>query len=346
MHMDERGWLERAEEQLYELVDREHAVVWPEVEAKLAESRNGPQPHILTKARNTLVQEGDLATATASTRGGREVTVLRMANLTGRERAYQRAAGRKRLLQARFQSWSTKRRGFPRGLVGPAGERVVHESLIAAAPYGYRLHSPGGGDIHHFLGSSVEGGSLDNAAFLQVPSEDGLPGPTIVLPIEVKNIRSWIYPSTSELYQLLHKGALLQAAHPSLAIVPVLVCRRRSFFVWAMAKELGFFPIEVAAQFVLPRSAIDHAQFNEVRNELGYRDLELGESALPRLVQALETSLPREASKYAARWKVCGPPLAEQFEELREHMAPATRQRAMADFRDEVSHLPDCKVGW
>lgn len=328
------------------LLEREHAVVWPEIEAKLAEVKNGPQPHILTKARVALVAEGVLSQTIGKTRGGSEVPVWHFTDLAGRERSFEVAAGRKRLLYARFQSWSSPRKDFPQGLIGPAGESVVHQSLLQASPYGYRVHNPKTGQTNHLLGAPVAGGPLDNAAFLQVLDSGGLPATTVITPIEVKNIRQWIYPTSAELFQLLHKAAILQADHPDLDFVPVLVCRRRSFFAWAMGKELGFFPIEVSGQYVLPRAAVDHDHFNEVRAELGYTDLRLKEDAEPRLIQALTSSLPKVAEEYAARWKVCGPPLLEHFKNLREYMPPSERSAAMEDFRDEAGHLPDCEVKW
>lgn len=329
-----------------ELLDREHAVVWPEVEARLAEAERSTQPHLLTKARHELVEEGTIESSTDTTRGGRSVTVWHPADLAGRARAVEDAAGRKRLLYARHQSWSSARRGHPSGLLGPAAENVVHASLVAAAPHGYRLANPNGGQVHHLLGDPVPGGPLDSAAFLQLMDGAGLPGATVVVPIEVKNVRSWIYPQATELFQLLHKASLLQEAHPNLGFVPVLICRRRSYFTWQMGKELGFFPIEIHSQYVLPRAAVEPQAFEEVRHGLGYFDLKMTEDAEPRLIQALTTSLPNHAERYAERWRVCGPPLKDYFEQLREYVPPPDRAAVMEDFRDEVRHLPDCEGRW
>jgi hypothetical protein len=87
--------------------------------------------------------------------------------------------------------------------------------------------------------------------------------------------------ATKPLLRLLHKAALLQQAHPEVAFVPVLVCRRRSYYTWRMGEELGFFPIEVYAQFVLQRAMVEIDHFNEVRDELGYTDLKLSETSEP-----------------------------------------------------------------
>ena len=110
--MNEREWIDRGKREMTELLDREHAVVWPEVEARLAEAERSTQPHLLTKARQELVEEGTIESSTDTTRGGRSVTVWHPADLAGRARAVEDAAGRKRLLYARHQSWSSARRGI------------------------------------------------------------------------------------------------------------------------------------------------------------------------------------------------------------------------------------------
>jgi hypothetical protein len=344
--MDEPSWIKRAKQRFLDLLHAEHAVVWPEVEAKLSEAKDGPQPHILTKARRELVQEDLIDTTSTPTRGGRSVAVWHLKDLSGRMRNFEDAAARKRLLYVRYLSWNNARTGAPNGFVGPAGERVVQASLTAAAPHGYRLVQPQGGPVNRLLGGVVRGGPLDNAAFLQTLDADGIPVGQYVVPIEVKNVRHWVYPSSEELYQLLYKSAVLQEDHPGREFVPVLICRRRSFFLWAMGKELGFFPIEVAHQYVLPQARINRTAFEEVRTELGYADLTLKEDAEPRLVQTFESSLPSQAANYAPRWKSVGSTLKDYYRDLRGSLPSQDRSSLMQDFRDEVSSLPGCEAKW
>jgi hypothetical protein len=154
------------------------------------------------------------------------------------------------MARAGFLGWSRPRPGYQHGLIGPAAERVLHASLLEAAPHGYRLTKPERGEVGFLLGRQVAGGRLDSAAFLQLVDKDGRAGATVVTPIEVKNIRHWIYPNSAELFQLLHKAALLQQATRS-AIRAGLGLSPPEL-LWAMAKELGFFPIEVRQQYVLP----------------------------------------------------------------------------------------------
>jgi hypothetical protein len=130
-------------------------------------------------------------------------------------------AARKRLLHSRFIGWASGTAASA-GIVGNAGEVVARAALRAAAPRGYLLVRPDGlGDVDEVLGAPVPGGSLDDAAFLTLLSDDGTPLPPYFVPVEVKNLREWIYPRTPELHQLLHKASALQVAHPDWAMVPL-----------------------------------------------------------------------------------------------------------------------------
>jgi hypothetical protein len=322
-------------------------VVWPEVEAKLADRpQGGIDPDFLTKARDELRAEGIITSAEDPTRGGRIVAVWHFRDLTGRATAFEKAASRKRLLYTRYQSWNASSRRNPKGLIGAAGEIVFHKSLLEVAPYGYTPLHVDLAEVQSLFGARVRGGSLDNAAFLQVLTEDGRPAPPITLPIEVKNIRHWLYPQSAELFQVLHKASCLQADHADFAFVPIIVSRRRSYYTWTMASELGFLPIQTYAQFLLPRSEVDREHLDEVRTELGYTDLVLTEAADARIVGALRQYLPKHALDLCARWKICGPPLMDHFEALRDYVAPDERRALMAGLRDAARGLPDCKVEW
>jgi len=78
-----------------------------------------------------------------------------------------------------------------------------------------------------------------------VPIVGGIPQPPITVLFEVKNIREWIYPNALELYQVLHKGVILQQANPTVPIVPSLICRGAQITAIYMAKALGFLIIDM-----------------------------------------------------------------------------------------------------
>ena len=73
----------------------------------------------------------------------------------------------------------------------------------------------------------------------------GLPVDTVLCPIEVKNIRHWIYPNAREIFWILYKAAPLQIRHPDINICPILVTRRKSFSANEMSRELGFRILDV-----------------------------------------------------------------------------------------------------
>ena len=82
-----------------------------------------------------------------------------------------------------------------------------------------------------------------------------MPTQPILVTIEAKNLRQWIYPRTQELYQVLDKSARLQLEHPDLGVLPVLVCRKAHYNANKMAQHLGFHVIATQRQYVRPAVA-------------------------------------------------------------------------------------------
>jgi len=213
-------WDNHASEAVLALLDHEHAATTTEIEAKLAEARfthsatgrtfETIDPHHLTTARNRLTSRKLIEPVTEPTRGGAQIPVYGLADRVAQRRqtAFDRAAARKRLLYTRYLSW-TRASGNTPNLIGVGGERTTRASLLTAAGagIGYRLEKPAGGDVDRLFGHAVPIGPLDNAAHLYVPTENYRDVP-ILIPVEVKNLRSWIYPQTVELYQLLWMGVM------------------------------------------------------------------------------------------------------------------------------------------
>ncbi len=342
-----------AREALVNLIEREHAVLSLEVEAKLTLARPGLpaglNPHILTKARRGLVTEGVLEYVNATTRGGRAISVLGLRNRRGRETAFQEAAQRKRLLLARYLGW-TQDQPKRRSPIGHAGEIVQHASLVAAAPAGYLLLKPEGEPVDTLFGNPVPGGSLDDAAFLQLLDDEGLPAGSVFVPIEVKNVREWIYPSASELYQLLDKAARLQAAHPNLAIAPIIVCRRAPYFTMNMAKQLGFFVAQTRNQFVRRIAEVlgeDGRLLREVQRELGFDDLIATESVHLSLSRLYSKTFPSVALRTAERFALSAPILSRYAGSLRQdNLMYGEREELMLALREDAASLESFEGDW
>lgn len=267
-------YVARARTRILDLLDEHLAVVHPELEARIAEGyfRKSPQnidPHHVTTALRELFDAGQIMAQSERTRGGREVVTMTLSDVGRRKTATAKAISRKRLLMARYQGWSQGTKRDPHGVIGPAGEAAVRGAIVASGAL--QPAAPGAGEVARLLGVTLPG-PLDSAGYM-VPLLDGQPQPAITLLFEVKNLRSWIYPGSAELYQLLRKGVLLQTANPTARLAPVLVCRRAHPTLFWMAKQLGFLVFDLEHQFC---GDVSPEALNEVRNELFFADLRAG----------------------------------------------------------------------
>jgi hypothetical protein len=349
--VDHRAWIDLAKRVIVEIIDEQHAVVWPEIEARAADFQwsTSPrliQPHVLTEARKRLRRDGLITETTTTTRGGRNVTVLHFTDLGGRKREFQAAAGRKRLLYARHQGWAQGSARSPRGLIGPGGEQVFHASLMDVAHLGYRLLHDKPVDVAHVHGVRLKGGPVDSAAYLQVVTgSDDLRPPVVVL-FEVKNIREWIYPRSLNLHQLLYKAAEFQRAAPKLSVLPVLVCRKRQFRTLDMGKDLGFFTIEYDRQFMLPNPDVKPGAVEEVRTELGYIDLTVTDDLDRVNMRPSLMHLPKYAAANAEQWKAVGSKLRRHYDGLRKSLNDAERDRLLGDLARAAEKRLGKTVDW
>jgi hypothetical protein len=232
--------LAEARRSLLELIDTEHAVVWSEVEAKLTRETKSPEdahyPHLLTQAKQQLLRDQIIVATTAESRGGHEIETFSFIDTSGRATKINRAAGRKRVLMSRYRAWANGNATYPQGLIGPAGEATVRQAIIDSGALS--VTSPGAGEVPRILGTHLNG-PLDSGGWLPAIDDTGMPAGLVYIPIEIKNIRDWVYPRSAEPYQLLHKAALLQRAAPEVNIMPVLVCRRVNHTLRFLAQRLG-----------------------------------------------------------------------------------------------------------
>jgi hypothetical protein len=200
--------------------------------------------------------------------------------------------------------------------------------MLAAAPSGYTIENPGR-EVGTLLGVRLYG-PLDAAAHYLVRDAAGVPGQVITVPVEVKNLRDWIYPSSREIYQLLSKAAALQDAAPDRPIAPVLVCRRAHITTMRMAKEVGFFVIPAERQYV---HQVDDDALVEVRGELGLFDLVQQEGVDPRVERFFRTHLPKVIERTAEDWSATGPDLMDYWSRLAGENDAANRASILQDLR-------------
>lgn len=316
-------WVALGREIIEEVLDTHIAAPLVEIEARVCAKpwRDNPRPidpHLLTVARRELLDAGRITETTASTRGGGDVTIFHQPIVRGRGRLIADTAARKRLLIARWKSWARGSQHMP-NLIGTGGETVVHNSLRAAAPHGYALIQPTSGEVSSLFGVPVPGGPLDNGAWLiTVDPRTQAPSSAVLVPIEVKNVRHWLYPNHWETYQLLHKAAGLANASPEYPVLPILICRKAHYRTMQLAKDLGFLIFQTHDQYVLPSERIRADRFEEVRTELGFDDLVLTDSPNSALVTWLSGAVHREARRSADRWHNFGRHQIASYAQLRD----------------------------
>lgn len=288
----------RAVDRIREILSTEYAVVRREAESRISEgywqsSGQNIDPHHVTNALRSLVEQGELEWVKGPTRGGAQIPTLQPVNRTGRGTRIDQAAARKRLLYGRYMGWASGTKRHPQGLIGPAGEAATRAGIKDSDVVIFTSAS-------HPLNVTLSG-PLDSAGFILPLDSNGIPGVPITLLFEVKNLRQWLYPSAAEIYQLLGKAAAVQQTRPDAAIVPVLVCRRAHVTLFWMAAQLGFMVIPMDCQFIGPH--VEEPKYLEVRNELHFNDLKLGNGPSLRVRDRLKGPIRDKCTEYAQTWK-------------------------------------------
>lgn len=325
----------RAKERLREEMDAELALLRPEAIARLSEAyyRGDPKnidAHHVGPALDDLVGAGEFVATSEPTRGAQPITTYQPADQSRRQTRIAKAAARKRLLAARYNSWAQGSVRHPHGLIGPAGEEAVRLAILASTAM--QPASPNAGPVSEILGVKLSG-PADSGGYVNPIIGDIPQGPVTVL-VEVKNVRGWIYPSSAELYQVLHKSMALKLVHPTQPVVPILVCRAAHKTTFWMAKQLGFVVIDMGAQFV--GRQVDEDSLLEVRNELGFVDLRLLDGPSLRVRDRLREKLPPHILDFADTWtETTGDPdIVATITTLASRLDAQDRQYRVNDLRD------------
>lgn len=174
------GYVQRAEARIVEILNEQHAVVHPELEARIAEagyrdSGLNIDTHHVTTALNNLYDDDYILSESSRTRGGRVVKTIRFTDTRRRATKVTIATRRKRLLLARYQGWSQGTKRHPHGTIGPAGETAVRTAIMDSGAL--QPANPGAAEVNELLGTKING-ALDSAGFM-VPLTSGVPGPAV-----------------------------------------------------------------------------------------------------------------------------------------------------------------------
>ncbi|SDT00681.1 hypothetical protein SAMN04488543_2827 [Friedmanniella luteola] len=335
-----------AAQRIRDVLEQEYAVLRREVEARLAEyyfesssDRFNIYPHITTAALRQLTDSGEVVAEEGATRGSSVIPTIHFSETKGRATNINRAAARKRLLYARFRSWSQASSRYPRGQIGPAGEAALRAAVIRSQQVNPFFADAG--EVAEQFGYRFDG-PLDSGGFVLSPGPTAMPVPVAVL-IEMKNLRTWLYAKDPEVWQVLRKAQRLQLHDPSLNVFPVLVCRRAHAQVRWMGQQLGFMVIETKANFI---GTVDERDAREVRTELQFIDLKVGAEPSKAMIKTFAATIPRWAAHYASTWRTrChDPSFADPMAVLASSRDDAERDDAMEELLEasEALDLP----GW
>jgi hypothetical protein len=163
---------------------------------------------------------------------------------------------------------------------GSVAERVVLESLRAASNLALKPHKLG--NVKEINGRTTQG-SLDSYAYVTL-SGQGLARQAVPIGIEVKNIREWVYPESSELWQALRAAVELEC-------VPILVTRRIHITTGRFCKSIGMLTHETQKQY-FARSLEGDSRLLAAHERLHFRDVIPWEEADPSVTRFFEVTLP------------------------------------------------------
>ncbi|QOK22350.1 hypothetical protein IGS73_14865 [Janibacter indicus] len=339
--------LARASDAIVDHLTEHHSCTQSELESRMAEryhfgdTRN-IDPHHFTTALRSLTSDGTVGSQRKHTRGT-NIDPIETFHLTGsRTRTkIDRAAARKRLLSARYKGWAQGSKRHPHGLIGPAGEAAVRGGLRDTM----QPMAPAFGEVHTLLGFKLRG-SIDTGGYLVTVDGNGRPMTTLTVPVEVKNLRSWLYPTAQEVYQLLSKCADAQRLVGTDAVLlPTLVCRRAHPTLFWMAGALGFVVIDARRQWV---GNVEDQALLEVRNELHFIDLHAGSDPSIRVHDRFSKSrLLEKAPDLAAAWAATADdaPSVDLIHRMRSEKSAAQRHQIMAALRRRSS-VRGVRGGW
>lgn len=338
----EAWWRDTAAKALVRLLEIEKACVWPEVVAMLGvrgwlhqnlDASYSPtwsvQSHHADAARVALVREGVVVPLPAKLQGQNVVAFALASTLSvrGQATAVLETAASKRRLYRSFLAWCARKT-----MCGDIAEGAVDTALRSLAGTHLWLdpaHRLGG--VRALLGRPLPAGMgpLDAAghwAINRARPQDGF----IPFAVEVKNVRSVLYPYDANVWDLLWK----LGTYPD--VVPVLVAHRIHFTTYRMFKDIGALGTELRDQ--LFSEAIEADTFQRVASGLHLHDAKRVDPKAARasLLKFFGATGPGQSPSFLPRWGRAAA-IAAQYEELRDsRWDSGSRQEAFHAFAAEI----------
>jgi hypothetical protein len=352
---------EFAQQALLTLVQERGAVVFPEAYTILGQDQDWlrqtlpefPYPrfdlHVVRRARRALLATGGLAELPATLQG--QVVKALVHGPSYRDRGARtevtRAAATKRKIYRTYLSWTSNP-----ARCGHVAERIVVASMRAAEGlYGVpKTH----GNVRAIERQAIEGSkTLDATASAVVDLERPSQGSPPVIPIgvEVKNVRQTLYPSSTEVWDLLTK----LRTFPN--VVPILICRQAHITLFRMFADLGAAAFYTSQQVFSP--SVPGKRFNEVTRALGFRDARrVADPDRPspamtgffvKNLRAPRTEEPADPRPLIVRsqekWRIASE-IVDDFVDLAEESQPDDhREELLNDFRAAVEDAEILQIG-
>lgn len=308
----------------------------------------GPQPHVLQTARQNL--KGTVIDEEVKVLNNRPVSIwIDLVGFRANQKSQiEREAARKRRLYRTYLSWTSDTR-----LSGAIAERHVaaclHAAHVAKALWVPKFKP---GRVREIAGRDLGGRTADAVGYCPKLSDDPTAG-AIPFAVEIKNIRSWIYPWDSEMWDLL----TTVSTRPD--VLPVLVARRIHPISFHFIADVGAFGYQFKRHFFAWSGTADDSftadALAEIAQTFGFKDasrLQDPDSAMigdpPRpapLVNWLTAHLTRQAAFQAPRWEVSAP-IVERYKLLRDEDLDASNRRGLwSEFCTEIRQAGLYKFG-
>jgi hypothetical protein len=113
--------------------------------------------------------------------------------------------------------------------------------------------------------------------------------------VEDKNLREWITPRSVEVWALIGKALRIGA-------LPVLICRKVTYDVFLLFKQIGGLAFQVHSQHFPAEYAPRLARVKH-RDGLGFHDLRFSDEPLPGLAYFIGHILPRNLAEKLAQFQ-------------------------------------------
>jgi hypothetical protein len=258
-----------------------------QLESKIAESGPNPQrcdPHVISQAIREMRKDVELSVYTHPQLGN---NFFHLSAQEKNNKSRKALSQRQEKLNGLYTDYIRLVKDDPK-ICGDALELVMRNSFKQAPMY-FELGSKANPLLSY--GDRKIPGALDGTFLL---SQQGL-----LLAVETKNIREWIYPSAAELWALLNKANVISSA--SCPILPILICRKIPYYTRVAFKQLGVLGFEVHHQYFDPIAESRLEQIKHV-DGFGFHDIKTDLTPPPKLISFLKETVVEHGKTYAEQF--------------------------------------------